>query len=169
MGVFALPESIQASKTDQSSTAIQLVKVVTVTPNQRVVPQTFARAPQSTGCSLTASASAGLLQNGADLNLNQPASCFSLVPGSAVAQSSLAVVVIHSSATIVLPSRNYIAEKGVFVPSPIKQESSLPALGFIALAVVLLEEGKSFKKIVRHSTASFTQSLTLHQLGVLRC
>lgn len=167
-GVFALPKNVQSSAKTAAVSAIQLVKVVAALPAQTVVPQAQS-ASAVTACSVKIAANANLVQNAGAVNLNQPASCFSLAPAQLAAAASLAVAQLLLAATVVVVNHSSFFETPFFAPSPLGPGSALPALVFAALTVILFEERKSIQKAATRLLGNFIQSLTLHQLRVLRC
>ena len=167
-GVFAAPQSFLYDSAGAGIPMAQVVKVVRVQTRQKVAFRQAA-AVQSASCLFQNSAAANLVQSGGTVNLNQPASCFTLIPAKASAQSELAVAVIKPLETIVLPSQNRISQLPVFAPGQTTQNAALPVLIFIVSAAVLTEQKKGILKFANKRSVNIARALTIHQLGVLRC
>jgi hypothetical protein len=166
VGVFAAPITGPSRASAPVAVTPQIVKVVAAIPRQTVLPQSSA----VSACSSAASVSEGLVQNFGAVNLNQPASCFKLVPASKFAAlPALAVVSMRQAAVVVLQNQNRISKSPLLAPEPQTRDMALPVLVFAASALVVFEEKKSVQKAAVRLSEYFIQSLTLHQLGILRC
>jgi hypothetical protein len=164
-GVFANSPAVFSPAGQAPVVTAQVVTVTAVKSQQTVVPQSSA----ASSCSFAAMASAGLTQNFGVINLNQPASCFSLVLAKAAALPSLTVTVAHPAAVVVVQNQNRISGAPLFVPKQAGQDTALPSLVFIVSVVLMFEERKSIQKTFNRLSKNIIQSLTLHQLGILRC
>jgi hypothetical protein len=170
MGVFALPQNVQSAAGQQPAAAVvQTVKVAAFLPNQAVVPQQSNTAAQIPACVTRAVASNDLLQNTGVVNLNQPALCFSLALGKVAAVPSLAVVLMRQTAKVILPSQNRVAGSPSLASKSPAQDTALPSLIFIVSAAVIFEQRKHAKKPAVRFLKNISRSLTLYQLGILRC
>jgi hypothetical protein len=167
-GIFASVKNAQNSGAQTPAKAVQLVRVVSLKVGQTVASQSSV-ALKTEGCSLNAPAPANSLQNAESVGLNQPASCFGLALAKPVTQPKLTVAIIRQLATVIVPSSNRILGYPSFVPTPAARDSALPSLVFAAFGIILFEEKKIIQKLATRLLKNIAQSLTLHQLGVLRC
>lgn len=170
-GVFSLPQHAQNAPRQSALFTEQTVKVVAVKTQKRVVPLSSNNTiAQNADCSMaTAISTNNLVQSGGAVNLNLPASCFSIVQSKVVAAPSLMVALIRPQTKIVVQRQILIAAAPAFIPKPLQQDSSLPTLVFLASAAVIVQERKSIQNAGRRLLKNIIQNLTLHQLGVLRC
>jgi len=166
VGAFASSPAVFSPAGQAPVATAQVVKAAAARPQQTVVPPSSAAAPS---CSFAATAPADLTQNFGVINLNQSASCFSLVLAKAAALPSLTVTVAHPAAMVVVPNQNRISGTPLFVPEPAGQDTALPVLVFVVSSAILFEERKTFLKASTRLAKNIIQSLTLYQLGVLRC
>jgi hypothetical protein len=168
MGVFASPKNVPSPAETATVSAVQLVNVVTVTSTQTIVTQP-SLVFKSTACSAGTAAGGDLVQGAGAINLNQPASCFSLSSVQLAAAASLAVVAIHSAVKIVVASHVDILALPSLIPQPFSQSGALPIMVFAAFGVLVFEEKKAFQKIIISFSQGFKKILTIYQLQVIRC
>lgn len=113
-----------------------------------------------------------LVQDQAQINLNQPAACFRLVPGVAVAQNVLNVIEANTAGTVAVSSAN---SAPVFVQDSIQPGSgasnlpqSLPIAAAVALTLTLAETAR--RRVIKIKQSSQVNNLlSLPQLGMMRC
>jgi hypothetical protein len=167
-GIFASVQNAQNSGRQVAAQAAQLVRVVSTQSAQVVVPQALASS-NTWECSLNAATPQNFLQNAEAVNLNKPASCFSLALARPVVQPKLSVVLFRQFDTVVAPNPNRILESFSFIPTLPVRDSALPGLAFVVAGIILFEEKKLIQKLAVQLPENTAQGLTLYQLGVLRC
>jgi hypothetical protein len=168
-GLFASAKNIMASESQKLSTATQVITLTTIQTSQTIVTQMQPATSQESSCAISASVTGSLVQNGGVVNLNQPASCFTLVPAKVVASPSLAVVTLHEVTKIILPQYNQISKMPSLVPSSASRNEAMPALVIVAAVLVLIEDKKSNIKSAIKSLEQTPSSLVVRRLVVLRC
>ena len=161
----AKPEApAQAQSTPMPSQAQPLVKVVAAIPQVEVVVPSAAAQPVALfSCSFTTKSGG--------INLNQPASCFTLeISHFAPNQQTLAVRALPQISPKVV-----VASWPVKVSSPSLAQApgaqSIPVLPLTAFAIGIgfLVSDRRVKAKIVNSANNFRQTLNLHQLQVLRC
>jgi hypothetical protein len=167
VGVFASPK---AAQTTMKSVALspQLVKVTVIKPAQTITTGQVAAAATAS-CVASKTLEANLVQGNGGINLNQPASCFSLSQGHVVASGPLIVVSAKPLATIIVVNHSAVFESPYFMPQPYAKEGALPVLAFAASALFIFEERKKVKNISFALFESPKKLLTVYQLQVIRC
>jgi hypothetical protein len=168
VGVFAREKGLFEQPKQLKAPSVQAVKVISLTPTASVVPQANNR-QSSTSCSLSSNLPSNLLQNAGAINLNQPASCFTLAHAQLTAVAKLFVVAPPALAAIVVVAHDYIFQTPTLAPQPMATTSSLPIAIFVALVIFVFEDNKFFKKIGIIASESFKKSLTVYELQVIRC
>ena len=175
----AFLSSKQASSKNQASdnsiSVTKTIPVVTAKPDQIVIAATPAGGKNilASSCQISAQATGVLLQGSFAVNLNQPASCFSLTPAHlAVSAAPLAVLPLAQAqpkvVVLVTPPMFSSPDFSTTPASPFVPVLPLAVYGFAILAFSKRRSLKqSFLKLTNNSQGELP--LTLHQLMMLRC
>ena len=170
---FAYSESQSASlQNNQVNTA--LIEVVSY-PQSAILnivnPNSVSAAIAACGA-MTNSSNFNLVQQPGLINLNEPASCFSLqINSSHLVQSKLSVqplAISYEQAKVFVNSSRI--STATFVPAPVSQNT--PILPLLVLAIiegVVISKKQTLNSKLLGFGHNIRQSLTLHQLQMLRC
>ena len=170
---FAYSESQSASlQNNQVNTA--LIEVVSY-PQSAILnivnPNSVSAAIAACGA-MTNSSNFNLVQQPGLINLNEPASCFSLqINSSHLVQSKLSVqplAISYEQAKVFVNSSRI--STATFVPAPVSQNT--PILPLLVLAIiegVVISKKQTLNSKLVGFGHNIRQSLTLHQLQMLRC
>ena len=161
-----------ASKDLNNAQAVNFVNVVFAQPNVTVVSVRPSQTQISSVCSVQPPQSVNALQGAADLNLNQPANCFSLeVDRSAVKKITLAVLPWHASVVhmVVTPGNPlYFSGQLAHVP-PAEQIPVMPSLVLGLLAGLSFSYRKKFTGGESGAQKFLKVTSSPQQLQMLRC
>jgi len=170
--LFAVKETVPNQQQNQAAVTLQpLVKVVTAAAETQVTVASQSNPATLSPACVGVAQSGDVLQNAGLVNLDQPASCFSLeVSHLAFNPRELSVSV--------LPQIN---NKVVVAPWPVQISSasfsgvpfspSSPALPLVSftIAIGFFVLSRRLRGRIINSVSTLKQTLTLHQLQVLRC
>ncbi len=164
------------SRTASASFSAAPIVVNIVVTRAAPVQQVVVAAPSSQSivqgsCSWQALTSSLFLQSASQLNLNQPANCFTLVLARPVAQPTLAVLPLQAALPqiIVTNSGASLSPLSVNRAEPLNP-IALPAVAVIILAMTMAEDRKIRSNFKGSSGSVISlRSLNIHQLGVMRC
>jgi len=151
----------------------QLIKVVSAQATTKIIAVNFSAGSADIPCIKTAAQSADLVQSTGIINLNQPASCFSLKISSPTFEPvKLSVMPLNLPPVKVLVAARPgpVISPGGLSQAPLKSET--PVLPAVSLGVIVSFAIASRRKIFRTASAGVLvarQALSLQQLRVLRC
>lgn len=174
---LALPAGVFASNvyvgSPVSNSFSQVKPLVAISVHQAkasavIVPLVTSGASLSVSCSVFASSFSNVVQNASAINLNQPASCFTLVPGSVTVQPSLIVTPLRALPSIVIKPVQRVAQYPAYGHVPASADTALPLLVAGALVGFLYEEKVRIQKLGR-KLGALHYVISLEQMQILRC
>lgn len=170
--IFGVQKSAINPQDSRPAQAQQAVTVISAAPAPQIIADITSHNYLATACKPEAGASGDILQDAGIINLNQPANCFTLnISRQTYSYAQLFVQPLkaaHSSVAVVYNGPSI--SSGNVSNAPVKQETPIMPVASFGLAIALaFSFRKNIVRSLNNQASRITDSLTLHQLQMLRC